>query len=140
MTINANIVIISKYAFLFSEENENNVTAFIKEHVHTAYLASDNKRELHYILPINELRKGSFEKLFTALESNLSNLGISSYGIKNTTLEEVFLKVAEKKQHDGKLCNISISFFFSVYNFFLMKIRVSVYHFFLVKIMFFVCC
>ncbi|KAL3242105.1 hypothetical protein MRX96_021472 [Rhipicephalus microplus] len=39
---------------------------------------------------------GSFEKLFSALESSLADLGVSSYGIKNTTLEEVFLKVAEE--------------------------------------------
>ncbi|KFM77694.1 ATP-binding cassette sub-family A member 2, partial [Stegodyphus mimosarum] len=83
-----------------NEKNENLVTAFITKHVSTAYLVSESKRELHYILPINELRKGSFEKLFDALESNLSSLGIASYGIKNTTLEEVFLKVAEKSQRD----------------------------------------
>lgn len=81
------------------------MSTFIREHVQSAYLVSDTKRELHYILPINELRKGSFEKLFNALESNLSNLGITSYGIKNTTLEEVFLKVAEKKQSNGEFCS-----------------------------------
>nr|XP_042904131.1 ATP-binding cassette sub-family A member 2 isoform X3 [Parasteatoda tepidariorum] len=79
---------------------EKKVTEFITNHVSSAYLVSDNKRELHYILPISELRKGSFEKLFTALENSLSDLGIASYGIKNTTLEEVFLKVAEKVRHE----------------------------------------
>ncbi|KAG8190583.1 hypothetical protein JTE90_014059 [Oedothorax gibbosus] len=76
------------------------VTSFIVKHVSTAYLVSESKRELHYILPISELRKGSFEKLFTALETNLTSLGIGSYGIKNTTLEEVFLKVAENTQSE----------------------------------------
>ncbi|XP_035229982.1 ATP-binding cassette sub-family A member 2-like, partial [Stegodyphus dumicola] len=89
--------------------NENFVTAFITKHVSTAYLVSESKRELHYILPINELRKGSFEKLFDALESNLSSLGIASYGIKNTTLEEVFLKVAEKSQRDDVSIQSDIS-------------------------------
>lgn len=87
--------------FAFSENTEKKVTEFITSHVSSAYLVSDNKRELHYILPISELRKGSFEKLFTALETSLSDLGIVSYGIKNTTLEEVFLKVAEKVQYEG---------------------------------------
>ncbi|PRD32326.1 UNVERIFIED_CONTAM: ATP-binding cassette sub-family A member 2 [Trichonephila clavipes] len=81
---------------LEKENIQNTVTSFITKHVASAYLASESKRELHYILPISELRKGSFEKLFCALESSMPSLGIASYGIKNTTLEEVFLKVAEK--------------------------------------------
>ncbi|XP_054722736.1 ATP-binding cassette sub-family A member 2-like [Uloborus diversus] len=80
------------------EYNEAIISEFIKKHVSSAYLDSENKRELHYILPISELRKGSFERLFNALETSLPGLGISSFGIKNTTLEEVFLKVAEKAQ------------------------------------------
>ncbi|KAF8797193.1 ATP-binding cassette sub-family A member 2 like protein [Argiope bruennichi] len=75
---------------------QNTVSAFITKYINSAYLASENKRELHYVLPISELRKGNFEKLFSALESSMADLGIASYGIKNTTLEEVFLKVAEK--------------------------------------------
>ena len=38
---------------------------------------------------------GCFEKLFLALDKNLSLLGISSYGVVDTNLEEVFLKVTE---------------------------------------------
>ncbi|CAN7944115.1 unnamed protein product, partial [Ixodes pacificus] len=75
---------------------ERAVTSFIRRHVETASLVSETQHELHYILPLLELRKGSFEKLFSALEASLGFLGISSYGIKNTTLEEVFLKVAEE--------------------------------------------
>lgn len=91
------------YLLLITENIGGVVTSFIIKHVNTAYLASESKRELHYILPISELRKGSFEKLFTALETNMTSLGIGSYGIKNTTLEEVFLKVAEIGQNEGKL-------------------------------------
>lgn len=78
------------------ESSERAVTSFIRRHVETASLVSETQHELHYILPLLELRKGSFEKLFSALETSLGFLGISSYGIKNTTLEEVFLKVAEE--------------------------------------------
>ncbi|GFQ81398.1 ATP-binding cassette sub-family A member 2 [Trichonephila clavata] len=86
---------------LEKENIQNTVTSFITKHVSSAYLASESKRELHYILPISELRKGSFENLFSALESSMPSLGIASYGIKNTTLEEVFLKVAEKGLKEG---------------------------------------
>lgn len=78
---------------------ENAVSAFIKQHVETAVLVWESQHELHYILPLVELKRGSFEKLFSALESNLGSLGVSSYGIKNTTLEEVFLKVAQEASH-----------------------------------------
>lgn len=35
-----------------------------------------------------------FEALFTALEENQENLGISSFGVSITTMEEVFLRLA----------------------------------------------
>lgn len=78
--------------------DEKSVTNFISQHVTSAYLVAESKHELHYVLPMSELRKGSFEKLFTALENSLTQLRISSYGIKTTTLEEVFLQVAENGQ------------------------------------------
>uniref|UniRef100_A0A2R5LDX6 ATP-binding cassette sub-family A member 2 n=1 Tax=Ornithodoros turicata TaxID=34597 RepID=A0A2R5LDX6_9ACAR len=78
---------------------EGAVSAFIKKHVPTAVLVWESQHELHYILPLAELKRGSFEKLFSALETSLERLGISSYGIKNTTLEEVFLKVAQEAGH-----------------------------------------
>ena len=34
-----------------------------------------------------------FGQMFTEIDTNLSKLGIESYGISITTLEEVFLKV-----------------------------------------------
>lgn len=61
----------------------------------SAYLKSESKRELHYILPFEEIKKGNAERLFQALESSLDTLEISSFGVMDTTLEEVFLKVTE---------------------------------------------
>ncbi|CAL1285567.1 unnamed protein product [Larinioides sclopetarius] len=86
----------------------NIVSSFITKYISSAYLASENKRELHYVLPISELRKGNFEKLFSALESNMAELGIANYGIKNTTLEEVFLKVAEKGLKEDEVVSTNL--------------------------------
>jgi hypothetical protein len=36
-----------------------------------------------------------FKDFFKALDENLTNLGIRSYGVGFTTLEEVFLKIEE---------------------------------------------
>lgn len=46
-------------------------------------------------------KKGNFEKLFSALEENLESLCISSYGVMDTTLEEVFLKVTEMAEEES---------------------------------------
>lgn len=43
-----------------------------------------------------EVKTGSFVRLFNDLDEQLSSLGFSSYGICDTTLEEIFLKVAEE--------------------------------------------
>ncbi|KAK3577511.1 hypothetical protein CHS0354_026468 [Potamilus streckersoni] len=82
-------------SFHVSKCQESKVTEFINKHVMTAYVKSDLPRELHYILPYEEAKKGNFEKLFNAFESGVEDLHISSLGVADTTLEEVFLKVTE---------------------------------------------
>jgi hypothetical protein len=52
---------------------------------------SDVGAELGFILPFEDLP--NFPKLFTQLDGKLPELGISSYGVAITTLEDVFLKV-----------------------------------------------
>ena len=51
--------------------------------------------ELSYVLPSEQSK--NFEALFTDLEENKIEYGISSYGASVTTLEEVFLKVKEEE-------------------------------------------
>ena len=108
--------------------SESKVTAFIQQHVGPAFLKSSSARELHYILPFEEVRKGAFEKLFTALDASLESLNISSYGVMDTSLEEVFLKVAEKTgvnmSEEGK-GGISTSFNLSIYLSFYLSIIVQ---------------
>ena len=76
--------------------NNADTTTFITKYVESAYLKSETKLELHYILPFEEATKGHFEKLFHALNRQQNELYISSYGVMDTDLEEVFLKVTEK--------------------------------------------
>lgn len=84
----------SKHPFV-SKCESSKVTEFIQKHVLTAYLKSESRRELHYILPYEEAKKGNFEKLFDALETQQEELFISSFGVADSTLEEVFLEVTE---------------------------------------------
>uniref|UniRef100_A0A673ZFD4 ATP-binding cassette sub-family A member 2 n=1 Tax=Salmo trutta TaxID=8032 RepID=A0A673ZFD4_SALTR len=74
------------------------VTQFIRQFVGSCLLLSDSNTELSYVLPSEAVKKGCFERLFQALEQNLAILALTSFGVMDTTLEEVFLKVSEEDQ------------------------------------------
>uniref|UniRef100_A0A8C3RCW2 P-type phospholipid transporter n=3 Tax=Neoaves TaxID=3078114 RepID=A0A8C3RCW2_9PASS len=56
-----------------------------------ARLVEDIGHELTYVLPYKAAKEGAFVELFHEIDDRLSDLGISSYGISETTLEESFL-------------------------------------------------
>ncbi|KAM9393672.1 ATP-binding cassette sub-family A member 2 [Pholidichthys leucotaenia] len=76
--------------------SEVRVTQFIRQFVASCLLVSDSNTELSYILPSDAVKKGCFERLFQALEESLDSLALTSFGVMDTTLEEVFLKVSEE--------------------------------------------
>nr|XP_023696475.1 ATP-binding cassette sub-family A member 2 isoform X2 [Paramormyrops kingsleyae] len=78
--------------------SEARVTHFIRQFVASCLLVSDSNTELSYVLPSEAIKKGCFERLFQALEENLDSLALTSFGVMDTTLEEVFLKVSEEDQ------------------------------------------
>ncbi|XP_056274461.1 ATP-binding cassette sub-family A member 2 isoform X1 [Pseudoliparis swirei] len=78
--------------------SEARVTQFIRQFVASCLLVSDSNTELSYVLPSEAVKKGCFERLFQALEQSLDRLALTSYGVMDTTLEEVFLKVSEEDQ------------------------------------------
>uniref|UniRef100_A0A8C7HAF4 ATP-binding cassette sub-family A member 2 n=1 Tax=Oncorhynchus kisutch TaxID=8019 RepID=A0A8C7HAF4_ONCKI len=78
--------------------SETRVTQFIRQFVGSCLLLSDSNTELSYVLPSEAVKKGCFERLFQALEQNLAILALTSFGVMDTTLEEVFLKVSEEDQ------------------------------------------
>ncbi|XP_042278447.1 ATP-binding cassette sub-family A member 2 isoform X1 [Thunnus maccoyii] len=78
--------------------SEARVTQFIRQFVASCLLVSDSNTELSYILPSEAVKKGCFERLFQALEQGLDSLALTSFGVMDTTLEEVFLKVSEEDQ------------------------------------------
>ena len=70
--------------------NVDQLTKMIQTYIPTANKESEISAEVSYLLPFNESAK--FEKLFTDIEQNFSQLGITSFGVSATTMEEVFLK------------------------------------------------
>lgn len=65
----------------------------IQKHVPTATILSNVSAELTVQLPMDQVKR--FGQLFMEIDANLSKLGVVTYGISITTLEEVFLKVGE---------------------------------------------
>lgn len=65
------------------------VSSLILSHVPAARMVEDLGHELTYVLPYSAAKDGAFVELFKDLDKKLSDLGISSYGVSDTTLEEV---------------------------------------------------
>uniref|UniRef100_A0A087X6A3 P-type phospholipid transporter n=1 Tax=Poecilia formosa TaxID=48698 RepID=A0A087X6A3_POEFO len=79
------------------------VSGLILRHVPAARLVEDLGHELTYVLPYSAAKDGAFVALFRELDLKLQELGISSYGVSDTTLEEIFLKVAEDNGVDTEV-------------------------------------
>ncbi|KAM8795014.1 LOW QUALITY PROTEIN: phospholipid-transporting ATPase ABCA7 [Eudromia elegans] len=71
------------------------LSMLIQKLVPGSRLVEDIGQELLFVLPYSGAEDGSFGELFRELDGRLGELGISSYGISDTSLEEIFLKVAE---------------------------------------------
>ncbi|XP_034038157.1 phospholipid-transporting ATPase ABCA1b [Thalassophryne amazonica] len=79
------------------------ISSLILCHVPAARLVEDLGHELTYVLPYSAAKDGAFVALFKDLDIKLSDMGISSYGVSDTTLEEIFLKVAEDNGVDSEV-------------------------------------
>lgn len=65
------------------------ISSLILRHVPTARLVEDLGHEVTFVLPYHAAKDGAFVDLFKVLDVKLVDLGISSYGVSDTTLEEV---------------------------------------------------
>ena len=73
--------------------SSENIKNFVTDRINGVELGLVAGEELELRLPFSESSK--FNNLFTEIDSNMDNLGIKSYGISITTLEDVFIKVGE---------------------------------------------
>lgn len=65
------------------------LSALIQKLVPGSRLVEDIGHEVLFVLPYSGAKDGAFGDLFHELDTRLGELGISSYGISDTTLEEV---------------------------------------------------
>ena len=66
------------------------ITQFIQSHVSNVVLERESAAELVYGIKRGESRH--IEKLITALDEQKQTIGINSYGLSMTTIEDVFLR------------------------------------------------
>ncbi|KAL6036341.1 hypothetical protein STEG23_004422, partial [Scotinomys teguina] len=67
----------------------------VYHHVPEAKLVECLGQELIFLLPNKNFKQRAYASLFRELEEMLTDLGLSSFGISDTPLEEIFLKVTE---------------------------------------------
>lgn len=65
------------------------LTALVLRHVPEALFLESIGQEITYILPYRGASDGTFAVLFRELDRAMADLGLSSYGISDATLEEV---------------------------------------------------
>ncbi|XP_053185826.1 retinal-specific phospholipid-transporting ATPase ABCA4-like isoform X2 [Scomber japonicus] len=71
----------------------DNITTLIHHHVPEAKLIEMIGQELTYLLPNKGFKHRAYASLFRELEETLADMGLSSFGISDTSLEEIFIKV-----------------------------------------------
>lgn len=67
-----------------------NIKDVVQSHVPSASVESNIGAELSFLLPFTESE--NFQALFNELQNKGPDIGITSFGITATTMEEVFLK------------------------------------------------
>ncbi|XP_058158936.1 retinal-specific phospholipid-transporting ATPase ABCA4 [Dasypus novemcinctus] len=73
----------------------NELMEMVHHHVPEAKLVECIGQELIFLLPNKNFKQRAYASLFRELEETLAELGLSSFGISDTPLEEIFLKVTE---------------------------------------------
>lgn len=77
------------------------ITNFIAKRVNGATLTRQINNNFNFTLPYSQ--KTNFEDFFNALEKNKNSLEIASYGISDTTLEEIFLLLTTRDENGDLL-------------------------------------
>jgi ATP-binding cassette subfamily A (ABC1) protein 3 len=81
-----------------SREDNEALESFILSNVPNSKKVSEVSSEATYLLPKDS--SAYFSEFFQKFDEQLKSLGVSSYGVSMTTLEEVFLRVESGNNYD----------------------------------------
>lgn len=79
-----------------SSEKDKAIHEFVTEHIPNATLVENIGAEMTYSISNKPEFTRSYEKVFRQIEKNMDSIGINSVGISDTTLEEIFIKLAKQ--------------------------------------------
>jgi len=88
-----NLVVVKE-----NREENRELESFITNNVPGSTKVSEVSSEATYLLPKDSSKY--FSEFFKKFDSDLKKLGVSSYGVSMTTLEEVFLKVEQDPEEN----------------------------------------
>uniref|UniRef100_A0A672SD92 Retinal-specific ATP-binding cassette transporter-like n=1 Tax=Sinocyclocheilus grahami TaxID=75366 RepID=A0A672SD92_SINGR len=75
-------------------EQPRSITALVHHHVPEARLIEVIGQELTFLLPSRGFKHRSYASLFRELEETLADMGLSSFGVSDTSLEEIYILTA----------------------------------------------
>ncbi|CAL9697713.1 unnamed protein product [Knipowitschia caucasica] len=84
--------------------NMERLSALVHHHVPQAQLVEAIGQEVTFLLPNRNFQPRVYASLFRELEETLTDIGLSSFGISDTSLEEVFLKVTADGNATNRKC------------------------------------
>ena len=79
--------------FLLGALNPAQLLNFTKQFVPKARIVEELGTEITMVLPTADGQRANFRNYFTELEHKKREMNVSSFGVSDTTLEEVFLKL-----------------------------------------------
>uniref|UniRef100_H2YX22 ABC transporter domain-containing protein n=1 Tax=Ciona savignyi TaxID=51511 RepID=H2YX22_CIOSA len=95
---------VSSQINMISYKKSSILAQMVTDTISGVKLYEDNGREITFVLPYSAQTDGSYAKLFEKLNNANAN-----YGLTDTSLEEIFLNVAEHSKDDGKEENTKCS-------------------------------
>lgn len=76
---------------------QQELVQFVRNYIPSAVLKEDTLREYQLVVGLHERANPAYWAMFKALEENLSRLRVTSYGIHDVSLEEIFIKAVQLK-------------------------------------------
>jgi ATP-binding cassette, subfamily A (ABC1), member 1 len=83
-----------------NSEHDKRIDEFIKSRLQHAILVQKMGNELTYSISNKSEHTLAYEQFFAELETNMIKLGIENVGMSDTTLEEVFIKLAKQPRRN----------------------------------------
>lgn len=96
-------------------QTDLNIHEFVKQRFTDAILVENIGTEMTFSISNKKEFTVSYEAYFKQIETNMDRLGIDSMGISDTTLEEIFIRLAKEPMSNSfqdrtyKLCGLNLS-------------------------------